>query len=194
MKQIVAEHEIAHALTAMSTPLIRYISCVTLTELKEESRGEFKFDFGDDQLTDGDVVAHFAVSIAGPIHQLHHHPETVSEDIKNMIDSEGGLLKAYWWLHQNKPSSQFNWHADFQQWRSFNLHYNGFSYAPYYEVESALSTWFMQSAISECIADLSELLQRENTIEGEYLRGLNISMLPPLNLPTQLLPSGIMRL
>jgi hypothetical protein len=188
-KEIVATHEVGHALTVLRSPIRNHVVETCLHQEDGEWRGHTRIE-GDRVDVDPNGVYEFAKSLAGPVTELHFYPSSVSDDLDKLLKETGGVVNAMRHLLESDLMVDANWWPDLEAWRVYCLRClqqkRPIDGTNYLNIEEELQRDVRNAAVKATIEELSAPLTRHDCLDRDGLLAITIDGLPELRLPESL--------
>lgn len=185
-KAAVATHKAGHAIVILATPIRDYILRARIFRDGEQCRGRVYMDGRDRSKVDPFGVYEFARGIAGPLAQIHFHPNSIPKSISDLIQNRAGLLHAARDIDTNQiPVDEVQWWPDLQAWIGFSRAFPALSGIDYLQVESGVRDFLKDSSTENAIRALADRLVSEETLERSALLAHLLAGVPKLALPTK---------
>src|SRR5439155_3369147 len=164
-KQVAATHEAGHALAVLRSPLRKHIVQTRVYLQNDEWLGETEVG-GERGEVDPNGVYEFAKGLAGPLTQLHFYPDSVAEDLADVLRCTGGLLHAARYVIEKDLKIESNWWGDVEDWNQYCLRClrdeRPIHGSNCLEVEKELNSFLKHGTVEAVVQDLAARLTKED--------------------------------
>lgn len=176
-KYPVAVHEAGHVIVALATTLGDKVVEADVFYSQESNHWEGRMisDFKEKKLPRSQGIERFAASIGGPLAQIKFCPESISDELRNLIEKEGGLLFAIIANQERKLGIETHWWEDLRVFIGVlkqldpipeHVRHLFFDITGYFEIEKVINEFLsINSAVLHQIAH--ELMEKDRLNSDE---------------------------